>query len=266
MEGLEILRFLEEPEGIGFSLLTLGVVLLNQGQDDRARPYLQESIAVFDEIGATWPQGTALVHLGNVALGQGDIDSALDYLEQGEKIACQIGDPWQIAFAVNNKGEVARVQGEYAQAYRYYVETEQYYQQADAIGDQARLVHTLAYIALHEGDLETAEAKFREALESFLELGNKRGIAECLAGLGGLAAERGEFDKAVPLLSASDALLKSFGAAWWPADRVEVERNLEITRSAVEPGEFEILWNRGAKFSLEQAVNIASSSESKAKF
>ena len=163
-------------------------------------------------------------------------------------------------------GEVARVQGEYARAHRYYVETEQYYQQADAIGDQARLVHTLAYIALHEGDLETAEAKFMEALESFLELGNKRGIAECLAGLGGLAAERGEFDTAVPLLSASDALLKSFGAAWWPADRVEVERNLEIARSSVEPGEFEILWNQGAKFSLEEAVNIASSSEYEAKF
>jgi predicted ATPase len=257
LESLEIWRFLEEPEGMGFSLLTLGVVLLNQGQDDRARPYLEECIEVFKEIGATWPQGTALVHLGNVALGQGDIDAALVYLERGEKIARQIGDSWQIAFAVNNRGEVARVQGEYAKAHRYYVETEQLYQLADAKGDQARLVHTLAYIAQHEGDLETAEVRFRESLESFLELGNKRGIAECLAGLGGLAAERGEFETAVPLLSASQALLSSFGAAWWPADRIEVERNLELVRSAVEPEEFESLWKRGEKFSLDEAVNFA---------
>ena len=257
LESLEIWRFLEEPEGMAFSLLTLGVVLLNQGQDDRARPYLEESIEVFKELGATWPQGTALVHLGNVALGQGDIDAALVYLERGEKIARQIGDSWQIAFAVNNRGEVARVQGEYAQAHRYYIETEQLYQQADAVGDQARLVHTLAYIAQHEGDLETAETKFRESLEDFLELGNKRGIAECLAGLAGLAAERGEFEMAVPLMSASEALLNSFGAAWWPADRVEVERNLELMRSAVEADEFEDLWQKGEKFSLEQAVEFA---------
>jgi predicted ATPase/class 3 adenylate cyclase len=263
LESLDIWRALEEPEGLGLSLMTAGIVLLNQGQDDRARPYLEESVEVFREIGATWLEGTALVHLGNVALGQGDIDAALVYLEKGEIIARQVGDPWQIAFAVNNRGEVARVLGEYDKAHRYYVETEQHYQQADAIGDQARLIHTLAYIAQHEGDLETAEARFRESLESFLELGNKRGIAECLAGLAGLAAERGEVEWAVPLLAASEALLTSFGAAWWPADRVEFERSLELTRTALEQAEFEELWNQGKVFGLEEAVKYASGSKTK---
>jgi predicted ATPase/class 3 adenylate cyclase len=257
LESLDIWRALEEPEGLGLSLMTTGIVLLNQGQDDRARPYLEESVEVFKEIGAIWLEGTALVHLGNVALGQGDIDAALSYLEKGETIARHVGDPWQIAFAVNNKGEVARVLGEYDKAHRYYVETEQLYQQADAIGDQARLIHTLAYIAQHEGDLVVAEAKFRESLESFLELGNKRGIAECLVGLAGLATERKELEWAVPLLAASEALLTSFGAAWWPADRVEFERSLESTRTALEPAEFEELWNQGEAFSLEEAVKYA---------
>ena len=263
LESLDIWRFLEEPEGLGFSLLTVGVVLLNQGQDDRARPYLEESIEVFKEIGADWIEGTALVHLGNVALGQGDFEAALVYLERGEKLARQVGDPWQIAFAVNNRGEVARVQGQYEKAHKYYLETEQLYQQADAKSDQARLVHTLAYIAQHEGDLETAEAKFRESLESFLELGNKRGIAECLAGLAGLAAERGEYQWAVPLLAASETLLTSFGAAWWPADRVEFEHSLKSTRTALKAAEFDDLWNQGAKFSLEEAVDYASASSQK---
>ena len=168
----------------------------------------------------------------------------------------QIGDPWQIAFALNNRGEVARVLGNYAEAYQYYIETEQLYELADAKSDHARLIHNLAYIAQHEGDLETAEDNFRESLESFLELGNKRGIAECLAGLAAVATERGEFDLAIPLLSASGALLESFGADWWPADRIEVERNLEISRSAVEPDYFKDLWDQGAGLSLEEAVNF----------
>jgi hypothetical protein len=76
--------------------------------------------------------------------------------------------------------------------------------------------------------------------------------------LAGLAAERKEFDWAAPLLAASEALLTSFGAAWWPADRVEFERNLVFTRSALEQAEFEELWNQGKTFSLEQAVKYAS--------
>ncbi|MCK4977064.1 MAG: hypothetical protein KAS36_09035, partial [Anaerolineales bacterium] len=118
-----------------------------------------------------------------------------------------------------------------------------------------------AYIAQHEGDLETAENRFNESLESFLELGNKRGIAECLAGLAGLAAERGEFKWAVPLLAASEALLTSFGAAWWPADRVEFERSLEILHSALEPEKFEALWDQGKTLSLEEAVEYSSGFE-----
>ena len=182
----------------------------------------------------------------------------MEYLELAVPLARQVGNPWQIAFAINNQGEVARVMGEYDKAKRYYIETEQFYEQADAKGDQARLVHTLAYIAQHEGDLEAAESGFRESLESFLELGNKRGIAECLAGLAGLAAARGETAWAVQLMAAADALLTSFGAAWWPADRVEIERGMEIMRAALEPDKFEVLWKRGEKFSLTEAVEYAS--------
>jgi non-specific serine/threonine protein kinase len=234
-ESLEIWRTLEQPEGIAVSLMTTGIALLNQGKDAIARPYLEESVELFNEIEAIPLEATALVR--------------------------RIGDPWQIAFAVNNRGEVARVLGEYQQAHRYYEETEKLYRQADAKSDQARLIHTLAYIAQHEGDLETAQARFNESLESFLELGNKRGIAECLAGLAGLAAERGEFKWAVPLLAASEALLTSFGAAWWPADRVEFERSLEILHSALEPEKFEALWDRGKTLSLEEAVRYSSSFE-----
>ena len=260
-ESLAIWRALEQPEGIAVSLMTTGIVLLNQGQDAIARSYLEESIELFNEIEATSLEATALVHLGNIALGLDDIRAALDYLEKAETMARRIGDPWQIAFAINNRGEVARVLGEYQQARRYYEETEKLYQQADAKSDQARLIHTLAYIAQHEGDLETAQARFNESLESFLELGNKRGIAECLAGLAGLAAERGEYKWAVPLLAASEALLTSFGAAWWPADRVEFERSLEILHSALEPEKFEVLWDQGKTLSLEEAVEYSSGFE-----
>ena len=105
--------------------------------------------------------------------------------------AQEVGDPWLMAFALSNYGEVARTQGDYDKAEQFYRQTAEWYAKADAPGDQARLVNVFGYIAQHKGDFEEAEALFFEGLSDFRKLGNQRGIAECLAGLAGLAAERG---------------------------------------------------------------------------
>jgi hypothetical protein len=46
------------------------------------------------------------------------------------------------------------------------------------------------------------------------------------------------------LLSAAESQLKAFGGAWWPADRVEIERARERMR-AVLKDTFEALWAQG---------------------
>jgi len=128
---------------------------------------------------------------------------------------------------LNNYGEVARALGDYERAEEFYRRTEALYTQADAKGDQARLVHTFGYIALHKRDYEDSKALFLQSLSDFQELGNHRGIAECLAGLAVLAVEQENYEWAVPLLGAAEKHLTSFGGDWWPADRVEIERTVE---------------------------------------
>ena len=71
-QSLDIMRVADEPEGISVALMTTGIVLLNQGEDDQARPLIDEAVQLSRELGAHWPIGTGLVHLANVALGQGD--------------------------------------------------------------------------------------------------------------------------------------------------------------------------------------------------
>ena len=92
----------------------------------------------------------------------------------------------------------------------------------------------------------------------FRELGNKRGIAECLAGLAGLMAEEGQPRRAAALLAAAATLLNTFGAAWWPADRVEYERNLAATRAALNKESFGAAWAEGQAMTLEGAIAYAS--------
>ena len=92
----------------------------------------------------------------------------------------------------------------------------------------------------------------------FRRLGNRRGIAECLAGLAGLKARQGATHWGTTLLSAAESLLKITGGAWWPADRVEVERNREMMQSALTDDEFTKAWKTGGAMTIDQAIAFAS--------
>jgi hypothetical protein len=107
------------------------------------------------------------------------------------------------------------------------------------------------------GDLALAESRFRESLAIFEKVGNQRGIAECLAGFAGLQAQRDDPVKAAALLAAAAAIQDKTGAAWWPADRVEIERNAGIIRAALDKETFAADRETGRNLTLEQAVDLA---------
>lgn len=91
----------------------------------------------------------------------------------------------------------------------------------------------------------------------FRRLGNRRGIAECLAGLASVRARQGHTQWAATMLGAAEILLHATGGAWWPADRVEVERNREIIRSALDEAGFAAAWEKGHALTLDQALLFA---------
>jgi predicted ATPase len=256
-EAIRILELLGNEAIFSQARMGYGVILINQGRDREAHAELTRAAELFDQLGDSWSKATTLVHLANAALGLGEYEEARKYLDQAWPAVEAIGDRWQVAFCLNNYGEVARAQGDYEKAEGYYQRTGASFRDADALGDQARLIHTSGYLALHRGEIERARELFCESLERFRELGNRRGIAECLAGLAGAAAEEGRSAWAAPLLAAAEGLLTGSGAAWWPADRVEVERARERLRSSLEAGEFEALWERGRKMGLEESIAYA---------
>ncbi len=91
----------------------------------------------------------------------------------------------------------------------------------------------------------------------FRQLGNRRGMVECMAGLAGLKAQQGQTVWGATLLSAAESLLKATGGAWWPADRVEVERNREMMQSALSADEFAKAQKTGAAMNIDQAIAFA---------
>jgi tetratricopeptide (TPR) repeat protein len=256
-EVLFIVQRLEDDLMVAATQMGNGIAFINMGRDGDAQPLLEQSSQFFKETGQLYFHALTLVHLGNAELGLGHPDKARTFHEEALSEALSIDENWLISFALNNLGEVARTQGQFDLARKYYEECESLLQTSGDKGDVARFVHNLGYIAQHEEDFELAESQFRKSLAKFRRLGNRRGIAECLAGLAGLKAQQGQTEWGAVLLSAAESLLKITGGAWWPADRVEVEKNRELMQSAVNADVFTNAHKTGAAMNIDQAVAYA---------
>lgn len=260
LQAVQLAERLGIEEALSYSNLAMGVILINRGRDREAYPHLVDAVEQFDQQGSDWMKGTALVHLANVSLGLGQIDEARRWLDIALPLMEASNDPWLMAFALNNYGEIARAQGDYKQAEGFYLRTEAFYKQADAAGDQARLLHTFGYLALHRQDLAEARRRFRESLAAFRILGNQRGVAECLAGLGVLEVEEGKLAHGAALIAAAEGQLTGFGGVWWPADRVEIERTRATLREQLGDS-FDEAWASGARLGAEAALALADADE-----
>jgi len=256
-EGLAIEQRLENEPMMAPMLLGNGVALINMGRDDEARPFLELSQVLFKQYHQSYFQFFTMIHLGNVELGLGHPEKARALIEEAYAQAKISNETWLLSFALNNLGEIARTQGQYELARSYYEECEVLLQDTGDRGDLARFAHSLGYIDQHEQDYPHAEAQFRKSLAMFRRLGNRRGMAECIAGLAGLQGRQGQPEKGAILLSAAEAILKGTGGAWWPADRIEVEKNHAFLRSALTEGEFAAAQEKGMAMSLEQALTYA---------
>jgi predicted ATPase len=257
-ESLAIVQQIENKEFLAFMLLGNAVVLINMGRDSEAQPMLDQAQVLFKEMQIAPFHAVSLVHLGNAELGLGNHEQARVYHEEALAEARLIDENWLISFALNNLGEVARTQGQFDLARKYYEECVMLLQDTGDKGDMARFVHTLGYITQHEEDFELAESQFRKSLKMFRRLGNRRGIAECLAGLAGLKAQQGQTEWGATLFSAAESLLKVTGGAWWPADRVEVERNREMMQTALGADKFAKAQKTGEAMNMDQAIAFAS--------
>jgi tetratricopeptide (TPR) repeat protein len=256
-ESVAIWRQVEKGYGLAQTLFINGLILLNQGQETAARPIIEECLGLARELDYPWFQTHALINLGNVALGLGELAEAEARFDEALSLGREMGDNRLVGMALNNLGEVARLQGDYAGAGGYYEETLTTFREAGEEAQLPRLICCLGYVVWHQGDLERALALFQESLTLFRKLGISRGIAECLAGLAGLAASRGRPQEAARLLSAAEALLKASGSTWWPADRVEYERNLATLRAALSEAAFAAAWAEGQAMTLERAIAYA---------
>lgn len=260
-------RLVEECLAIGEALADDEIKWAGSGLRDLLREFgvrfdglpeidREEALATLRSAGHAWGVRRSLEALARDALRRGELEVAGARLREAIALARSDGDIWSLAMALNELGDIERARGLHRLAKPLYEESATLFAEL-GLGDQPNLMHNLGYVALAAGDRTGAAAHFAGALAQFRRLGERRGMAECLVGLGAVAVADRRLADAGRLFGAGEAALAALGTPLWPANRPDYERWLARARTSRAVADFDRARAESGALSSEQAISRA---------
>jgi tetratricopeptide (TPR) repeat protein len=171
----------------------------------------------------------------DLARSRGDPDRARELIEKALAIERRIGNRSGIRHCLHLLGEMARDEGNLGSAEELLEEAAAAAREHGA-SDLPALTHSLADLALDQGNWSRATKLYLEFLDMADELGNVgalAGAAWCFAGLAGVAAGRGDAARAGRLWGATLNIEQDVGYGLPAFERDHYERLLDCVRGPV---------------------------------
>ena len=200
---------------IASALANLGNILfLSQGDQQQARLLLEESLALFKEVGAKGEIAYCIYLMGRIAFSEGDINMARLLTEESLMLFPEIGVREGIAVTLS----------------------------------------FLAMLEVHRGEYFEARSHAEEALMLARQSGDKEDIAICLERLAEVVAAQGEPVWAIRLRAAGEVLREVILAPLPPVERAGYEEMVARTRAQIGEQAFAAAWTEGRGMTPEQVI------------
>jgi tetratricopeptide (TPR) repeat protein len=235
-------------------LNALGVTARDRGDAATAHPLLEESLALWRELGDQKAVARSLSNLANVVELDGDYRRARALYAECLSIFQGLGDRTGVAWALNHQGDAAREEGDSAGARALYEKALAIFRE---IGDRWGIAGTLAdqgSLAREQRDYTTAQTLYQESLRIFQELGHKRDIARLLECFACLAAAQFGAKRSLRLAGTAAALRKRIGAPRPPAEQAKLESILDLAGQALSETSRVAAWSEGWAMPVEKAI------------
>ncbi len=205
-EALSLFTALGDTAGRAETLFMLGTVEIYSARYQQAAAFLTDSLKQHRAHGAEPILARDLGGLGTALLNLGDLPRARAVLDESLVVARQYDDPWSSAMSLM----------------------------------------LLGHVNLAQGDDTRAEAVLAEAASLFQATGNMVYLPWCLEGLAGLAAARGDYERAAELDGARDALRHQIGVFLPPVHPAGYAQALEAARANLTQAAFDAARTRPA--------------------
>ncbi|HWN83446.1 MAG TPA: tetratricopeptide repeat protein, partial [Candidatus Udaeobacter sp.] len=175
----------------GVVLSTLGILLRELGQMEIARRHCEEALPIHREIGDRRSEGATLGALGTLHMEQGRMREAGTCFEQALAIHREVGNRLAEGTLLGNMGIFDREEGRMEAARGHFERALAIHRQAGHRRAEGVTLGNLASLDHDLGRLEDARAQFEEALAIHREVGNRRSEGIVLGNLGNLYSELG---------------------------------------------------------------------------
>jgi len=220
----------------------------------------EERLALWREIGNQQSIANLLNNLGTVAHYQGDTTTAQTLLQESLAISRELGDKLNIAISLYNLGDLAREQDDYRAARTFLNESLALCQET---GNQPCLAYCylcLGLMALSvpvSRNLLTAREYISYSLRVRQALAAKLEQTSSLVGAAGLFLRTGNARRGAQLLGAVYAALNALGVSMEPGITRFHTQTLTAAQEKLGEEAFNTAWVKGAKMSIDEAVQFA---------
>ena len=229
-----------------------------QGDRAPAKRLLQESVALFREIGdVTASHQNALYTLAYLTIQEGDYSEGEALSREAVGSARAKGESDLLCAGLDNLARALHAQGRWDAARECY---EECLEVARERGTPFVFGCALKSVGVAEGTERLSEPALKhlaEGIRILHGLGHRMGVIESLEGIAGVFATMAAPRRAVRLWGASDAMRQEMGGARSAHESAIHERQLEPVRAILTAQEFARAWDEGRTMSLDDAVRCA---------
>jgi predicted ATPase/DNA-binding CsgD family transcriptional regulator len=230
------------------------------GDYNRAISLLEESVALFEELGDTDEAAISLAYLGMTAVRQADVDRVFALREEADALRQEpsLGQR-ALAELLFFLAAASSSEGDYQQAMTNFEESLAVFRGLEDARGISRCLISFGMVSIMAHDYESTQSVVRPGLESVKGLGDKPGTSFALLVAAALAGVRRDPTRAARLWGAAEALREAIGLSMGHQDRVDYdyEGRVAAARARLDEADWQAAWNEGRTMSPEQAIEYA---------
>ncbi|MDP8928589.1 MAG: AAA family ATPase [Actinomycetota bacterium] len=218
--------------------------------------YAEEAVAIYRDLGDSRVRPEALAALGWAQLQVGRLEAARASLREAKELYIGQGDRQEVGESNMALGILAFLEGRANQARPLYEDALETFKDLRNTYFVALVEGMLGQVDGTEGKFEAAAQRYRTSLSTYRQIDNLMGTAWVLYSFAHLALLRGQHERALRLVGASDALLEGVGElpALVSATMGDVGA---AARSFLDEATAKRVYQEGLAMELEDAVAYA---------